>query len=187
YCGLEIRQGRNNRFFGLTIQGDTRRSAAYVGVKVCAPVNRLGAANGDVKGNGWYGTVVEGCDAGIWIQLSPNTAGNFFHGVNFSICREDFVDESRQNGYGNGYFAPLHRANYLAAPSPYGDALTIPPNSTPGANVTPSVSGGNVFASANKVPTRIVGLQNGHNGQIIALRLDANTTLVHGGTLQLAR
>jgi hypothetical protein len=185
-AGVEIRQGRNNRFFGTTIQGDVSDSASYVGVRFRAPVNEHSEPGGDVKGNNFHGLVIEGCAVGLWFERSPDTAGNSCRDVNFSICRESFRDDGRQNGYGNSVVAPLHGINYTGARGPYGDAVTFPANTEPNATIIPSVRNANVFACANSVPTRIDTFGDGANGQIIVVRLDAFTTLVHGGQLRLA-
>lgn len=184
--GVEIRQGLNNRFFGCTIQGDVRNSESYIGVGFRAPINTMSEAGGDVKGNNFHGLVVEGFDTGVWFESSPNTAGNVCHDANFSICRIAYRDDGRQNGYGNGIIAPLHDINYLSGRSAYSDALTIEPNSVPNAVVTPSVRGGNVFACANRAPTRIAMFGDGANGQIIVVRLDGRTTIQNGPNLHLA-
>lgn len=185
-AGIEIRQGRNNRFFGTTIQGDVRDSGSYVGVRFRAPVNELSEPGGDVKGNNFHGLVIEGCSVGLWFESSPDTAGNSCRDVNFSICRESFRDDGRQNGYGNSVVAPLHGINYSASRGPYADAVTFPPNTRPNATITPNVRGGNLFACANSAPTRIDTFTDGGNGQLIVVRLDALTTLVHGSRLRLA-
>src|SRR5206468_6330069 len=81
--GIEIRQGRNNRLFGCTIQGDVQNTESYVGVTFRAPVSVLSEPGGDVKGNNFHGLVVEGCDAGVWFESSPNTSGNVCRDANF--------------------------------------------------------------------------------------------------------
>lgn len=51
---------------------------------------------------------------------------------------------------------------------------------------SPDVSNGNYFACANSAPTSVVSFTGSQDGQGIEIHLDANTTIVHGPSMQLA-
>lgn len=181
---IESRQGHNNRFFSTLVSGETTSlKTAYVGVYFRAPINSDGNANGDDLGHQFYGLVAEGFDRCVWAASSANTVGNVVRGFNPSVYNSAFLDQGTQNGYGLAIETPMllgsSSINYYSQAAPYADALTFS-----SADTTPSVQGGNVFACNNAGATSITNFDDGHNGQRITVRLDANTTIVNGATIK---
>src|SRR5438034_870459 len=94
---IEVRQGRNNRFYGTLVMGDTDVShrPCYVGVKCCAP------QHGEVLNTQFFGLVAEGFDRGIWIE-SADVIGTTVLGYNSSINAVKYVNTSASRAPGNG-------------------------------------------------------------------------------------
>lgn len=85
---VHIVQGRNNRFFGLELGGDsssiTTGRPNYTGMLLTAPTN------GDNLGTQMYGGVLEGFDSGISIGAGVNNSSFLFY--NTSINSVDIND-----------------------------------------------------------------------------------------------
>lgn len=85
---LEIRQGRNNRFFGTVLQGDTTLTPAYTGLYVASPTV------GDNAHNQFHGLVSEGHKTGVLIE--SGITGTTLIGYHGSICSSFYSDGGDQ-------------------------------------------------------------------------------------------
>lgn len=172
---IEIIQGRNNRGFGGLLSGhavaDADR-AQYAGLKFCQPVN------GDVLGNVWTGIVAEGFNKPVWFDGAAAVA-NGVRDYNSSINAVEFTDDAAQQGTRCFVDAPYHHINYRNSRSQYTDAIGFAPS-----DATPSVQIGNVFATVNGSATTITNFDDGKNGQVIWVRLDANTTVQDNASIR---
>ena len=169
---IEITQGHNNRFFGCVCGGDTDPTyrGAYVGVKITAPTA------GDNHHHQFYGLVVEGFSRGFWHgNDSSFCVGTTVVGYNASIVDTHYLDSGAQTGNGFSLESHLHHYAIRNTRLDYNDAVGFADGAT-----TPSVQKANVFTTSNTGATSITNFTNGVNGQVIFVRLDANTTLVHG-------
>lgn len=182
---IEFRQGHNDRFYGTLCSGDDSNLTPNVAIYLRAPINAAGAANGDNIGHQFYGVVAEGFDRIVWQEASANTHGNKVVGLNPSIYNTLLKDDGTQLGRALQVEAAVLTApvNYYSARAPYCDALTFANGAT-----TPAVSGGNCFSCNNGSPTTITNFTNdgsaaGVSGQVIVVRMDANTTIQHNSNI----
>ena len=174
---VDVLQGRNNRWFGLLIGGDTNGAfrSNYRGLNFRTP------SVGDNSGNQVYGFVAEGFKYGVYIESSV-VADIVVLGYNSSINEFDFWDGADN---GDGGTERQHRVHievqgsshrhYLTSRTPTGPPLSLAINDT-----TPSVAGSNAFAFINTLPTTVTALDDGLSGQVVVIRMDTNTTLQHG-------
>lgn len=183
---IDVLQGRNNRWYGGLVQGDTNITFRpnYQGVRLRTP------SVGDNAGQQFYGLVAEGFDIGLWIE-SSTVSDVWALGYNPSICRVAYYNGSedgatsaeRKNnvrielvGELSGTVRGL-RSGAVEASEIVGFA---------NGDTTPSVKGGNVFYCGNTNPTSITAFDDGKNGQDIVVLLDGNTTIVHSSGLRCA-
>jgi hypothetical protein len=95
---LEINQGRNNRFYGTLVAGETSSLTTgrvnYTGILLSAPVQ----VGGNNANNQFYGVVYEGFNQGIWVASSVvnNTVVLF---ANASICSSGISDSGLNTLY----------------------------------------------------------------------------------------
>jgi len=174
-AAVEIRQGHNNRFFGLLVTGerDARYRAAYVGLKFSTP------ANGDNLGHQVYGLVAEGFNHGVWIDQGVRDL--WIQAFNSSISAHAFwngsddgdVSRERQNNVNIEMVSD--RTQYRTRRSDWPETVTFPDGA-----VTPSVRGSDTYACNNSKPTTITNFADGQAGQVIFVRLDPNTRIAAG-------
>ena len=184
-----IQMGRNNRFFGCLMAGDTGATkTGYVGMVFGPPVNEAGVANGSVLQNQDYGFVAEGFSICIWFRAdsSGNTLGNGSNGGQPSVYTTAYKDDTAPianggfvgGGQGGNYFiSPLINVNYIASGRPAAPTCLFPINSA-----TPSIGGSDVWGTQNNAGTIITTFNAPTDGSVdgrtITLRInDANTTI----------
>jgi hypothetical protein len=173
-AAIDVRQGHNNRFFGMLVSGDTnpRYRPGYVGLRFANPTD------GDNLGHQVYGLVAEGFNYGLWIDSkvrdvwirgfdSSINAHAFWHGSDdgeTSSERQDNVNIEMVSG-------PAQRSSRSVWPEPVtfrdGDRQ-------------PSVRGSDTYACRNSRPTTIENFADGRPGQVIFVRLDQNTVIAAG-------
>ena len=159
-CAIEVRQGRNNRFYGALVMGDVDLShrGAYVGVKCCAP------KHGEVRDTLFFGLVAEGFDRGIWIE-DANVLGTMAIGYHSSINAVAYVNVGGTRPPGNGtlVWSPIGNIFYYAGRELNTDPIEL----TYGSTVQITAPNGNYFTLRvpdNKpfviaAPNRPVGTQ----------------------------
>jgi len=157
---IEVRQGRNNRFFGTLVMGDTDVShrGSHVGVKCCAP------QHGEVRDTLFFGLVAEGFDRGVWIE-DANVLGTSVLGYNSSINAAAYVNTDAIRAPGNGtlVWSPIGNIFYYAGRELNTDPIALVYGSTvqitaPNGNYfTLRVPDNRPFAIA--APARPVGTQ----------------------------
>ena len=171
---IQFRQGRNNRFYGLLVQGDRNLATrkAYVGLKFDGPVH------GDNLGHQVYGLVAEGFNCGVYVD-NANVRDILVLGFNSSINDHAFwngsddggADNQRQN---NVTIEMVSSAtSYRTHRSPWPEPITFQDGDS-----SPSVKGSDTFAFSNTKRTAIVDFTEGRPGQVIVVRLDENTTIL---------
>jgi Pectate lyase superfamily protein len=170
---VDIVQGRNNRFYGLLVNGDRNVAyrRAYTGIRFRAPVN------GDNLGHQFYGVVAEGFNHGFYID-SAVVRNLMVLGFNSSISAHAFwngsdegsVNNQRQNNVTMEMVSDTlyHRTHRSLWPEP----VTFADGDT-----TPTVRGSDTYACHNTRHTTITDFADGRPGQVIFVRLDGNTTI----------
>jgi len=179
---IELIQGRNNRFYGLLVQGDRSPASrkAYVGVQFDAPTN------GDNLGHQIYGLVAEGFNCGVYIDNS-SVRDIIILGFNSSITAHAFwngsddgsTDTERQNNVTIEMVSDTlyHRTHRSLWP----ESVTFRDGDT-----EPSVTGSDSFACRNSRPTTIGNFVGGRAGQLIFVRLDGNTMIAANANIRPA-
>ena len=179
---VEFIQGRNNRFYGLCVNGDRSPANrnAYVGLKFDAPIN------GDNLGHQVYGFVAEGFDYGVYID-NGNVSDILVLGFNSSISAHAFwngsddgtTDTERENNVTIEMVSSS--MSYRSHRSVWPEPVTFPDGDS-----APSVKGSDTFACRNTKPTIIVEFAGGRPGQVIFIRLDGNTTIAANANIRPA-
>ena len=174
-AAVEILQGHNNRFFGLLVSGerDPAYRSAYVGVKFTEPTQ------GDNLGHQVYGLVAEGCNHGVWVGEGVRDIS--IRAFDSSISAHAYwngsddgeVNQERQN---NVTIETLDQRLYeRTRRSEWPQTLTFPNGAT-----APSVKGSDTYSCGNTTPTTITDFADARPGQVIFVRLDANTRISAG-------
>lgn len=179
-AAVELTQGRNNRFYGLLLNGDrnVEYRKTYVGMKLDAPVN------GDNLGHQIYGLVAEGFNCGVYIE-SSTVRHILVLGFNSSISDHAFwngsedgsVNNQRQNNVTIEMVSDIlyHRTHRSLWP----ESITFNDGDS-----TPSVRASDTFACHNSNPTTIVNFVDGRPGQLIFVRLDNNTMVAANSNIR---
>jgi hypothetical protein len=180
-AAVEIRQGHNNRFFGLLVTGerDVRYRTAYVGLRFSTP------GNGDNLGHQVYGLVAEGFNHGVWIDRGVRDL--WIQAFNSSISAHAFwngsddgdVSRERQNNVNIEMVSD--GTHYRTRRSAWAETVTFPDGA-----VTPSVRGSDTYACNNSKATAITNFADGQPGQVIVVRLDPNTRIAAGKEIRPA-
>jgi len=179
---VELIQGRNNRFFGLLLSGDSTSGSPpasnYVGFLVGA------CTKGNVAGLFVSGVVAEGFECGFYFTDSywqDAWITNYDSSINtyafYNGSYDGATDNERQNNvhiYLNGSSKGTVR-DYHTGPAPEPESLSVTDGDT-----SPSVRATNSLRCSNSNPTTITTFDDGRDGQTITVRLDAKTTLQHG-------
>jgi len=177
---IEVVQGRNNRFYGLLVNGD--RNPAYrtacLGIKLGTPVH------GDNLGHQFYGVVAEGFHYGIYVE-SPSVRNIMVLGFNSSISAHAFWNGS-DDGSGVNQWQNNVTIEMVSDTLHYRTRRTSWPESVTFADgdSAPSVRGSDTFACDNTRPATIVNFADGRPGQLIFVRLDANTTIAANNNIR---
>lgn len=177
---IEIVEGRNNRWFGGLLMGDTdpRYRSAYVGAMLRGPVH------GEVRNNQWHGTVIEGFHRTAIIG-DQNVLGTTFLLEHRSMSDGDVVNTALPSPQNKTMVhSPIGDTWYYAGRLPYNDPLQYGLTS---GNSTVSVLTGNVVVlSGNEAGSVVTDFTNGMNGQEITVHFaDDRVTLQVGPTMKL--
>jgi hypothetical protein len=178
-AAVEIKQGHNNRFFGLLVSGDRdpHYRPAYVGLRLSTPTN------GDNLGHQVYGLVAEGFNHGVWIDEGVRDV--WIKAFDSSISNHAFwngsddgeVGRERQNNVNIELVGGP--TTYRTRRSDWGETITFRDGDT-----RPSVKGSDTYTCSNSKPTTIKEFSEGRPGQLIFIRLDQNTRIAAGQTIR---
>ena len=178
---IEIVEGRNNRWFGGLLMGDTdpRYRPAYVGAMLRAPVH------GDVRNNQWHGMVIEGFHRTAIIG-NANVLGTTFLLEHRSMSDEDVLNTTSPAPRNKTMVhSPVADTWYYAGRLPYNDPLSyvLPVGDT----VVSTIAGNIVVLSSSAISSVVTDFSDGRDGQtLIACFSDDRVTVRASAALRLA-
>lgn len=194
--GMDFQCGRQNRFYGCLVSGDsTANKTQYVGAVFGPPRGENGTSQGSVTHNQFHGGWIEGFDRCSWNRAdgTGNTTGNALYHVKYANYNSTFLDDNNQFRSGAGGFLsfivtepglgpPDGPLNYYGGVRP----PYSPPVAWASGNATPDVSGGQFFLTNNSSPTTITNFLNPKPGQFWSVCAnDANTTIQNNANVIL--
>lgn len=177
-AGIQIEQGRNNRFYSTLCGGDTGAARPnYRGIQLDNP------ALGNNSGHTFDGLVIEGTDIGFFVgssvvqDVDVRRYGSSINRAAYNNGSDDgAVDNERRNNVTielNGATTGGVRSFRAGGRNP-GEVMTVANGDT-----SPTVVTGDMFSFNNAGATNVDNFDDGRPGDWKTFRLDVNTTIRH--------